>query len=190
MGLFEPTTTGGVLTGHEIRRQVKLGRIHIDGFNEQDLNANSYNIRLGDTFTVYRNVRLFDLHDPSSYSNTETFDIDPEQGATLRPGTLYLIPTKEAFGSNYYEPVITGRSSQGRLGIEVHKEAGFGDIGYLGVWTLHVTVTYPTVIYPNDPVAQVYFLTPAGRITKLYDGKYQGSKTAVPSRWGMSNQDQ
>ena len=66
----------------------------------------------------------------------------------------------------------------GRAGISVHQEAGFGDIGYYGKWTLQVTVTYPTIIYPNMTIAQMYMVVPSGDIGKLYNGKYQGSDTA------------
>lgn len=179
---------GGVLTGEMIDMMVSLGLITISDYDPKNLNPNSYNLRISDKFTVYRGIKAIDMHNPETYSNTETYDIE-KTGTMLRPGTLYLIPTHEKIGSNHFEPVITGRSSVGRLGIEVHKEAGFGDIGYVGVWTLHMTVTYPTIIYPNEPVLQVYFLTPYGPITNLYDGKYQHSASAVPSRWGLSDQD-
>ena len=188
MGLFGNKHIGGILTGDMIRKEVLAGNIRISDFDESNLNPNSYNIHLGGTVTVYKSIKVFDLHDPTTFANTETYDIG-DGGVTLRPGTLYLIPTREAFGSSRYEPVITGRSSIGRLGIEVHKEAGFGDIGIHGQWTLHVSVTYPTIVYANDPIAQVYFLTPYGDITMLYDGKYQGAKGAVSSRWGQSDQD-
>ena len=179
---------GGVLTGDMIANEVKSGRIRITEFDPESLNANSYNIRLGDRVTIYRQVKVIDLHDKSTYEKTESFDLDKD-GIVLRPGTVYLISTKERIGSDFYEPIITGRSSIGRLGIAIHREAGFGDIGYYGQWTMHLTVTYPTRIYPNDPIAQVYFLTPYGKIKELYHGKYQGSEGAVSSRWQGSKQD-
>ena len=49
--------------------------------------------------------------------------------------------------------------------------------------TLQLSVTYPTVIYPNLPICQVYFLTPVGRVTKLYRGKYAGATGSMASRW-------
>ena len=183
MGLFGANgTPGGVLTGDMIKREVHKGKIKISDFDPVNLNGNSYNIRLGGKITVYRAIRVIDLHDPDTYKDTETYEI-PEDGITLRPGTLYLIPTREIIGSNYYEPIITGRSSIGRLGIEIHREAGFGDIGFIGRWTMQVSVMYPIIIYPNEPIAQVYFLTPYGQITELYHGKYQGVHDVVPSLW-------
>jgi dCTP deaminase len=187
--LFSTDITGGALTGDMIKQEVDAGRIQISDFDVKNLNANSYNIRCGDTFTVYMVPKVIDLHDPDTYKETKTFELGTD-GTILRPGNLYLIPTKEIIGSKHYVPIITGRSSIGRLGIVTHKEAGFGDLGYYGVWTMQITVTYPTMIYPNDPIAQVYFLTPVGKTTRQYNGKYQGSKDAVPSRWRGPNAHQ
>lgn len=183
MGIFNRLThKGGVLTGHEINKQIREGRIYISDYDPNALNPNSYNLRCGDSVKVYRNITMIDLKDETTFSNTETFKIDPDEGFILRPGMLYLVPTKEMVKTDYYEPIITGRSSIGRLGIAVHQEAGFGDIGFGGVWTLQIKVTYPTKIYPNLPIAQVYFLTPHGKIDTLYKGKYQGAVDSVSSK--------
>jgi len=173
---------GGILTRIEIKRQIQKGRIEISDYDPKRLNPNSYNISAGDTVTVYRSVSRFDLHDKKTFSETDTYPI-PETGFILRPGIVYLVPTKERIGSDYYEFIITGRSSFGRLGCSVHQEAGFGDIGFHGNLTMQIMVTYPTIIYPGDTIAQIYFLTPHGLIDKLYDGRYQESKGAVPSRF-------
>lgn len=182
----EPATQmGGILTGHEIDRQVQLGNIKLDNYDPANLNPNSYNLVAGSTVTVYKDINIIDLHDPTTWEKTQTFSIDEEAGFVLRPGTLYLIPSGVAMETDKYEPLITGRSSIGRLGIAVHQEAGFGDIGFKGVWTLQVKVTYPTRIYPRAPIFQVYFLTPHGKIAELYNGKYQNSQIVMPSRFGM-----
>lgn len=179
---------GGMLTGDEIDQEVKNGRIFISRYNRKNLNPNSYNIRCGEQFTCYSPTVGFDLKDPSTYEKTETYPID-EEGVWFRPGTLYLVPSFEVIGSDTYIPLITGRSSMGRLGITVHQEAGFGDIGYKGVWTMQVKVSYPVKIYPKLPIAQVYFLTPVGRIGKLYNGKYQGSIDEVASRYNEDTEE-
>ena len=173
---------GGILTGDEINYRVHTGQIRISDYDKVNLNPNSYNIRCGDTVTVYKGIKVIDLHDPSTYNQTETFDI-PDEGIILRPGTLYLVPTREIIGTDSYVPLLTGRSSMGLAGITVHQEAGFGDVGYHGRWTMQIKVTYPTIIYKGDPIAQIYFLTPCGMITELYHGKYQGSETGHATKW-------
>ncbi len=73
-----------------------------------------------------------------------------------------------------------GRSSIGRLGINTHITAGFGDLGwgfnqdnkcYYPTWTLEITVVHPIRIYPNTRIGQVYFIVPQGEI-EFYTGKY------------------
>lgn len=179
----DETGMGGILTGEEIIYQVEHGNISISSFSKDQVNPNSYNVHSGDRVTVYDAPMVFDLKDPKSYEKTVTFGIDSLNGFVLRPGQLYLIPTQEVIGSKKYIPMITGRSSIGRLGITVHQEAGFGDIGFNGVWTMQVRVTYPTKIYPNQLIAQVYFLVPCGDTGIKYSGRYQNTMTATASRW-------
>jgi len=181
---LDTIAVGGILTGAEIERQATAGEIVISGFDPANLNPNSYNLSTGDSFTVYRNPKIFDLKHPETFQETETLPIPPD-GLVLRPGRLYLVPTKEIIGSNKYVPLITGRSSIGRIGQSIHQEAGFGDVGFTGHWTLQIKVTYPVRIYPDLPIAQVYFITPVGDIRDLYHGKYQDATTELASKWGM-----
>ena len=111
----------------------------------------------------------------------------PESGFVLQPGVLYLGRTNEAIATNYYIPMINGRSSGGRLGLSVHICAGFGDIGFDGTFTLEISVVEPLIIYPNMEIAQVCFHTPHGKTDRLYHGKYSGQIDATPSRMWFEN---
>ena len=82
--------------------------------------------------------------------------------------------TVEKTHTDYYVPILSGRSSTGRLGINVHATAGYGDIGFNGYWTLEIFVIHPIVIYPNVEICQIYFNTVQGDVS-LYDGKYQNN---------------
>ena len=42
-----------MLTGHEILKQIKRNNIIIEPFNLDQLNPNSYNVRLGERLKVY-----------------------------------------------------------------------------------------------------------------------------------------
>lgn len=176
---------GGILTGHQIRKDINSGRIEISDFDPKNLNPNSYNLSIGNIVRMYTNPIVFDLKDPRTYSELNDIELTDE-GLVLRPGNLYLVGTKETVGSDYYEPIITGRSSIGRLGISVHQEAGFADIGYHGPLTLQIKVTYPTRIYPFLPIAQIYFLTPYGKISALYHGKYRDQSGPMASMWNAA----
>lgn len=179
---------GGFLTGQAIRDSVKDGTITIEPYDETNINPNSYNLTIGNTCKVLdvntttnpfgNYYGYIDTTKPIEYKNIKI----PKEGLLLEPGNLYLIATNETIGSDYYIPMITGRSSMGRMGVSVHQEAGFGDIGYHGKWTLQVTIVKPTMIYPNMKMAQMYMVVPAGRITDLYNGKYQNSTDAAGSQ--------
>lgn len=166
---------GGILTGEEIKDQVSLRKIIIKPFDADSINPNSYNIRIGDIVQMYDNVDVIDLKNPDTYKTIREYKI-PAEGMILRPGNLYLIKSYEIFGSTKYVPIITGRSSMGRLGIQLHHEAGFGDIGYIGQWAFQVKVSFPTKIYPGLKMAQVYFISPEGDYSRQYDGHYKAGQ--------------
>ena len=113
----------------------------------------------------------------------------PEEGYVLQPGVLYIGRTVERTASEYYIPMINGRSSGGRLGISIHICAGFGDVGFDGTWTLEITCVEPVRIYPNTEIAQVCYFKPVGKIGKLYRGRYFGQQDATASRFYKPKED-
>lgn len=181
--LNENISSAGVLTGYMINKMVEMGGIKITDFDKNNINPNSYNLAIGNKMKVYSGIKVIDLHNPKTYGKTMEFEFPDREGLLLRPGNLYLIPTRERIDTDLFIPFVTGRSSIGRLGIQCHKEAGLGDIGYHGTLTLQVDVTYPTILYSGDLIAQVYFLTPAGKVNMLYRGKYQDSSGPMESKW-------
>jgi len=148
-----------VLTGKEIIAQVEAGNIHIDDFSEERLNPNSYNLRLHNELKVYNKVTMpaclgaaaprGDEHViDMKKKNTVTSITIPEEGLILEPGILYLGRTLEFTKTHGFVPQIEGRSSIARLGIDVHKTAGWGDDGFENYWTLEIVATHPVKIYP------------------------------------------
>lgn len=109
---------------------------------------------------------------------TATFDI-PDTGAVLFPGRLYLGRTIEYTESPVYVPMLEGRSSVGRLGIEVHISAGFGDRGFRNHWTLEITVVEPVRVYAGVDICQVAFHE-VDQSGPIYSGKYQGDRESPP----------
>lgn len=260
--------SGGMLTGAEIEKQIRKGRINISPYDPKQLNPNSYNLKLHPQLLVYKrnwhrchlipmDQRKSDYYpnilDPkpkntmpksilhenrkegkSLYSaepgianmttcvdNLETkiksefadlymnptmeslklepidmkkpnetieFTI-PEEGYVLQPGILYIGRTVERTASDFYIPMINGRSSGGRLGISIHICAGFGDVGFDGTWTLEIACVEPVRIYPNTEIAQVCYFKPVGKIGKLYRGRYFGQQDATASRFYRPKED-
>lgn len=226
--------TGGMLTGDEIERQIKKGRIEISPYDATQLNPNSYNLRLHPQLLIYKrgsdrselipekavnaNSEVEDafsandivttinkldvLNNISTVASAKLDPIDmnkpnetiefeiPEEGYVLQPGVLYIGRTIERTSSDYYIPMINGRSSGGRLGISIHICAGFGDVGFDGTWTLEITCVEPVRIYPNTEIAQVCYFKPCGKLGRLYRGRYFMQEDATASRFYQPKKDQ
>jgi dCTP deaminase len=105
----------------------------------------------------------------------------PEEGLTLEPGRLHLGRTFERTSTDYYVPMLEGRSSIGRLGLYIHVTAGFGDVGFSGCWTLEIQCVQPVRIYPMVEICQIYYHTIEGDFQKYENGKYQNSTDIQPS---------
>lgn len=198
-----------MLTGEGIKNAILTGDIMISDFDEKRLNPNSYNLRLGDKLLVYRLIKhhfairsdydkctkfgnvLYELTDdlmntnyldPRKDNPTIEYPI-PENGFILYPGELYLGTTMERTFTEKYVPMISGRSSIGRLGIDIHKTAGFGDIGFDGKWTLEIVATVPVLVYPGMEICQIYFESPEGPTGIKYNGRYQNQEDVERSRF-------
>jgi dCTP deaminase len=165
-----------ILTGPRIQDEVAKGKISIDPFDEGLVNPNSYDFRLGDLIKVYKN-RVLDTH---KANETLTIQI-PETGLVLNPDKLYLGYTFETIGSDYYVPIIRGKSSTGRIGLFVHITADLVDIGFCGKLTLMLHAVQPVRVYPRMRIGQVTFWKVLGDII-LYNGKYQGSNGPAESQ--------
>lgn len=157
-----------ILSGLKIRDEVRAGRIVISDFDERRLNPNSYNLRLAKELIVYNN-RDLDMEKNNPYSR----QIIPCSGLRMIPGKLYLARTIERTQTDYYVPLLEGRSSVGRLGINIHSTAGFGDIGFDGFWTLELSCVQPVWIYPGVEICQIYYHTIDGDYELYKNGKYQ-----------------
>ena len=158
-----------ILTGSEITKQVKKGKITISPFEEMNINPNSYNVKLGDYLKVY----VDEVLDSKKELKTQIIHI-PDDGLVLEPNKIYLGYTKEIIGSDHFVPTITGRSSSGRLGLFVQITSDLVDIGFVGNLTFQLHAVQPLRIYKGMKIGQIMFWKCKGKI-KLYNGKYQNS---------------
>ncbi|MGE8428939.1 MAG: dCTP deaminase domain-containing protein, partial [Sphingobacterium sp.] len=80
-------------------------------------------------------------------------------------------------------PFLEGKSSTGRLGIDIHATAGKGDVGFCNTWTLEISVAQPVRIYAGMPIGQLIYFAVEGDIETFYNtkgnAKYNG-KTIRP----------
>jgi dCTP deaminase len=159
-----------ILSGNEIRR--RLGKtIFIEPYCDEQLNPNSYNLRLHDEMLVYEDAVL-DMKRPTA---TRRVTI-PQEGLLLEPGRLYLGRTLEWTRTDDLVPMLEGRSSVGRLGLFVHVTAGFGDVGFRGYWTLEISAIQPIRIYAGVPICQIFYHQIEGDFVPYSGGKYQNNQ--------------
>ncbi|BFP40560.1 dCTP deaminase [Flavobacteriaceae bacterium GF1] len=165
-----------ILSGLEIVE--RMGKdIAIEPYHPEQLNPNSYNLRLHDELLVYDSPVL----DMKVDNATSRLTI-PSTGLQLEPGRLYLGRTVERTRTDKLVPMLEGRSSIGRLGMFVHVTAGFGDVGFNGYWTLEIFVVQPLIIYPAIEICQIYYHHIDGDYTTYQQGKYQNNKGIQPSK--------
>lgn len=178
------------LTRKAITEAVAKGDIVIEPFHPENLSPNSLDVTLNKNLLVYTlNHGPLDM---KKENETKSLEI-PEDGLVLEPGILYIGMTNESAISTRYIPMFEGRSSIGRLGINTHITAGFGDLGWgfekaadgttichYPTWTLEIAVIHPVRVYPNVRIGQVYFVEPKGEI-EWYAGKYGKQRTPQAS---------
>ncbi len=155
-----------ILTDKKILEAIAAGEIVIEPFRRECLGTNSYDVHLGKYLAVYRERVL----DARRHNAVELLEI-PEEGFVLQPGTLYLGVTEEYTETHRAVPFLEGKSSVGRLGIDIHATAGKGDVGFSNHWTLEISCVQPVRVYAGMPIGQLIYFTVEGEIENYYHRK-------------------
>lgn len=155
-----------ILSDKQILEEIEQGSILIRPFDPHSLGCNSYDVHLGSTMATYLDSCL----DAKGHNRIKTFEI-PQEGIVLRPDEFYLGVTLEYTETHKHVPFLEGKSSVGRLGIDIHATAGKGDIGFCNHWTLEISVKKPVRVYAGMPIGQVIFFTVQGDILTPYSKK-------------------
>ena len=155
-----------ILSDKKILASIETKEIVIEPFDITNLGTNSYDVHLGKTLAVYKNRVL----DAKQHNAIEYFNI-PSEGIVLQPNTLYLGVTEEYTETHNAVPFLEGKSSVGRLGIDIHATAGKGDVGFCNTWTLEISCTQPVRVYAGMPIGQLIYFTIDGEIMNYYNLK-------------------
>jgi dCTP deaminase len=155
-----------ILTDTQILECIKKGEIIIEPFDPKCLGTNSYDVHLSKYMAVYTDAIL----DAKQHNTIEEIII-PEEGFVLQPGTLYLGVTEEYTETHTTVPFLEGKSSVGRLGIDIHATAGKGDVGFCNSWTLEISCVHPVRVYAGMPVGQLIYFRVDGEIKNYYNKK-------------------
>lgn len=161
-----------ILSDSKILGEMKRGTILIQPFHRKNLGSNSYDVHLGKWLALYEEEIL----DAKKHNRVHYFEI-PKEGLILVPSKLYLGVTEEYTETHKHVPFLEGKSSIGRLGIDIHATAGKGDVGYCNYWTMEISVRQPVRIYAGMPIGQLIYFEISGDVaipyTKKKSAKYR-----------------
>ncbi len=166
-----------ILSDSKILEGIEQGDIVIEPFRRDCLGTNSYDVHLGKYLAHYKDHIL----DARKHNEIETIEI-PESGYVLHPNTLYLGVTEEYTETHSSVPFLEGKSSVGRLGIDIHATAGKGDVGFCNYWTLEISCTHPVRIYRGMPIGQLIYFEVRGEISTYYHKKQSAKYTKRSDR--------
>lgn len=166
-----------ILSDTRILEEMEKGTIKIAPYNRDCLGSNSYDVHLGKWLATYVDAEL----DARKHNKIRHFEI-PEEGFLLLPDTLYLGVTAEYTETHAHVPFLEGKSSTGRLGIDIHATAGKGDVGFCGNWTLEISVKQPVRVYTGMPVGQLIYFPVEGIIEVTYDKKKNAKYSGQPDK--------
>jgi dCTP deaminase len=176
-----------VLSDRSIREQLAAGRLVIDPWDEEMLQASSVDVRVDADFRVFHNNRRahIDVKEPND-DLTEVVSITDGEAFILHPGEFVLGSTLERVAlPDDLVARLEGKSSLGRLGLLIHSTAGYVDPGFDGMITLELSnvARLPISIYPGMPIGQISFQQLTTPVDRPYRGKYQGQRGPTASSY-------
>ncbi len=155
-----------ILSDKKILEEVERKNIVIEPFDISNMGGNSYDVHLSKYLAQYEDETL----DAKKHNKIKQFEI-PEEGFVLMPGQLYLGATAEYTETHKHVPFLEGKSSTGRLGIDIHATAGKGDVGFCGFWTLEMSASKQVRVYAGMPIGQLIYYIVDGEVERLYHKK-------------------
>lgn len=164
------TQYGAVLNEVEIMERLIQGDLIVSPIidPERQIGPTSIDIRLGFEFDVF-NITKHTHLDPLTEKEEITRDLEhyatkvhvgPLGRFVLHPGEFVLAGTLEYFRiPEDLAGRLEGRSSWGRLGLQVHSTAGFVDPGFEGILTFELQNMGkgPLCLFPGVRIAQMCF---------------------------------
>ena len=166
-----------ILSDTRILEEIEKGTIRIEPYGREFLGSNSYDVHLGSILATYHDAVL----DAKKHNKIDYFEI-PEEGIVLQPHIFYLGVTMEYTETHAHVPFLEGKSSTGRLGIDIHATAGKGDVGFCGNWTLEISVKQPVRVYKGMPIGQLIYFPVDGDIEVKYNQKKDAKYSGQPNR--------
>lgn len=178
----------GILPYQKIIEKIKKGEIKIkpsDGI-EKRIGPCGVDLRLGEKFKAFKKGQI-------PYIDLQEKKVAEELMEEIKTEDFFLIHPHEFVLGETLEEIeipldlsakLEGRSSLGRLGIQIHSTAGHFDPGFSGKPTLEISNIgeLPVKLYPKMPFCQMIFQTLTEKTQKPYSGKYKNPKSVEVSK--------
>src|SRR6185436_2117691 len=155
-----------ILSDLRILEEIEKGTIKVTPYDRECLGSNSYDVHLGKWLATY-NEHIIDA---KKHNQIDYFEI-PEEGFVLYPHIFYLGVTLEYTETHAHIPFLEGKSSTGRLGINIHATAGKGDVGFCNAWTLEISCIQKVRVNEGMPIGQLIYFTADGEVINKYNKK-------------------
>lgn len=147
--------------------------------NYVNIGPSSVDLTLSDSFCcISSDDEVVDVKDELDFMNWRA------DFTVMSPGDFLLASTAEEIEiPTNYAAMVAGRSSVGRIGIQV-QNAGFVDAGFKGQITLELqNQSHKSVrIHKGMRICQLVFIQMTSHCQNPYEGKYQFQKGATFSR--------
>lgn len=139
----------------------------------------------------YRNCDVDPMVPSSLEWERVELELERDHCYRLMPGDCVLGAAAERFDCNraieidgrwtHWKQDVDGRSTVGRMFLQVHMTAGFGDYGFHGAFTLEIKNSFnrPILLRPGIRIGQVFFTQVY--CPGYYDGAYANSQIAGPA---------
>lgn len=169
-----------LLSDRTIKRALDTKRIVIEPRPaDEAIQPASVDLRLSDKLLLFRDPTWREVVDPFDHGSYKDITIRYTMGSDgfrLFPGNFILGCTMEYVRlDDLHAARLEGKSSLGRLGIEIHSTAGFIDPGFCGYPTLEISnnLKYPVLLRPGMLVCQLAIFCLDTNARNIYSGKYQ-----------------
>jgi dCTP deaminase len=187
-----------LLSDRDILEEMKNGNIIIEPFDPTRLQPNGYDISVGPVYYCLR--RDMDVLFPfdrelvekvfvRNVAETRTVEVGGRKFRgrfiEIPPYGFVLASTAERVGTkNGVVASIRTRSSLARCGICIVRGAGWGDVGFDGIWTVEIVSAIDKTFYlpVGMRIGQMVFFKTKSPPQNPYQGKYSGfSEPVLPS---------
>ncbi len=189
-----------VFSDQDIVRQRSIGNIVIEPFIPKQLCNCSYDITLGENYfsssdSASKFLNPWNQDSINKYWGKAKIasicqEDDEEKGLKkndkyiiLQPNELILGHTNEFIGSVCGSTtMMKGRSTMGRCGINICKDAGWGDIGYYNRFTMEIcnSAKVPVILLVGEKIGQIIFISCGETNTPYYSkGRYQNYSSLI-----------